>query len=309
MQLQWLNYHHLLYFWMVAREGSIAAAGRELLVAEPTISGQVKELERFFGEKLFVRSGRRLVLTEMGKVVFDYAGDIFSLGRQMLDTVRQRPTDRPLRLSVGVTDAMPKLVARRLLAPAMHGPPRVELTCHEDTLDKLLVDLSTFRLDLVLSDAPVGGGVKLKSHSHLLGESGVSFFAAPALARRLQGKFPASIADADLLLPTEETALRRALDQWFRSRSLRPRVVASIEDSALLKTFGQAGLGVFPAPTVVEKEVCRQYQVKMVGRTSEVRERFYAVTVDRKLRHPAVVAICDGAKGAFHVAPAATPPR
>jgi LysR family transcriptional activator of nhaA len=298
MRLEWLNYHHLLYFWVVAREGGIARASRQLLVAEPTISGQVKELETFLGEKLFVRAGRRLVLTEMGKVVFDYAGEIFSLGRQMLDTVRQRPSDRPLRLAVGVTDGMPKLVARRLLEPALRGPHRVELTCREGAVDELLIDLSTYRLDLVLSDAPAGGGVKLVSYSHLLGESGVSFFATPAAAKGLARKFPASLADADVLLPTENTTLRRALDQWFAAHGLRPRVAASIEDSALLKTFGQAGVGAFPAPTAVEAEVCRQYEVKVVGRTNEVRERFYAISVERKLKHPAVIAISDAARDA-----------
>lgn len=299
MQPEWLNYHHLLYFWVVAREGGIAKASRQLLVAEPTISGQVKELERFLGERLFVRSGRALVLTEMGKVVYDYAGEIFSLGRQMLDTVRQRPSDRPLRLSVGVTDGMPKLVARRLLEPALRGPHRVELTCREDALDDLLVDLSTYRLDLVLSDAPAGGGVRVMSFSHLLGECGVTFFATAPVARKLSRRFPSSLGGTDLLLPTENTALRRALDQWFEARGIRARVAASVEDSALLKTFGQAGIGVFPAPTAVEAEVCRQYDVKVVGRTEEVRERFYAVTVDRKLKHPAVIAISHAAREQF----------
>ncbi|HLL87802.1 MAG TPA: LysR family transcriptional regulator, partial [Tepidisphaeraceae bacterium] len=231
MQLDWLNYHHLLYFWTVAREGGIANASRQLLVAEPTISGQVKELERFLGEKLFVRAGRKLVLTEMGRVVFDYAGEIFSLGRQMMDTVRQRPSDRPPRLAVGVTDSLPKLVARRLLEPALRGPHRVELTCREGALDRLLVDLSTYRLDLVLSDAPAGGGVRVVSYSHLLGESGISFFAPPATAAKLARRFPASLGGADVLLPTENTALRRGLDQWFDARGIRPRVAASVEDS------------------------------------------------------------------------------
>jgi LysR family transcriptional activator of nhaA len=267
-----------------------------LLVAEPTISGQVKELERFLGERLFTRSGRTLVLTEMGKVVYDYAGEIFALGRQMLDTVKQRPSDRPLRLAVGVTDNMPKLVARRLIEPGLRGEPRVELTCREGPIDDLLVELSTYRLDLVLSDAPAGGGVKVVSFSHLLGESGISFFGTAPVAKKLTKRFPASLGEADLLLPTENTALRRVLDQWFESRGIRPRVVASVEDSALLKTFGQAGIGVFPAPTAVEAEVCRQYEVKVVGRTEEVRERFYAISVERKLKHPAVIAISEAAR-------------
>ncbi len=299
MQLEWLNYHHLLYFWVVAREGGIAKASRQLLVAEPTISGQVKELERSLGEKLFVRAGRTIVLTEMGKIVYDYAGEIFSLGRQMLDTVKQRPSDRPTRLSVGVTDGMPKLVARRLLEPALRGPHRADLVCREGSLEGLLVDLSTYRLDLVLSDAPAGGGVKLVSFSHFLGESGISFFATPAVAPKLARRFPASLGAADLLLPTENMALRRALDQWFETRGIRAHVVASVQDSALLKTFGQAGVGVFPAPTAVEAEVCRQYEVRVVGRTEEVRERFYAISVERKLKHPAVIAISEAARQAF----------
>lgn len=298
MQTEWLNYHHLLYFWVVAREGGIARASKHLLVAEPTISGQVKELEQFLGEKLFERVGRRLVLTEMGKVVFDYAGEIFSLGRQMLDTVRQRPTDKPLRLNVGITDGIPKLVARRLLDPAFDTAHRIELTCREDSLDNLLVELSTYKLDVVLSDAPAGG-VKVVSFSHLLGESGVSFFATPAVAKKLTRNFPASLNNADLLLPTDNTALRRALDQWFETHGIRPRVVASIEDSALLKTFGQAGVGVFPAPTVVEAEIRKQYEVKVVGRTNEVKERFYAITIDRKLKHPVVVTISQSARERF----------
>jgi LysR family transcriptional activator of nhaA len=309
MSPEWLNYHHLLYFWTVAREGGIARASRHLLVAEPTISGQVKALERALGERLFARAGRSLVLTEMGKIVFDYADEIFALGRQMLDTVRQRPSDRPLRLAVGVTDALPKLVARRLIEPALRGPHRVDLVVRDDALDTLLVDLSTYRLDLVLSDAPAGGGVRVVSFSHLLGESGITFFATPALARKLARRFPASLADVDLLLPTDNTALRRALDQWFAARGLRPRVVASVEDSALLKTFGQAGIGVFPAPTAVEAEVCRQYDVAVAGRTDEVRERFYAITVDRKLRHPAAVAISNAARDQLTPPPPNRKPR
>jgi LysR family transcriptional activator of nhaA len=296
--MEWLNYHHLMYFLAVARHGGIAAASRELGVSEPTISGQVKELEAALGERLFARSGRRLVLTDMGRIVADYAAEIASLGRELLDTVKQRPTNRPLRLSVGITDALPKLVARALLEPAMRMG-NVHLICREGRLEELLLDLSSYRLDLVLSDAPASGAVKVKSFSQLLGESGVSFFATAALARTLSADFPASLANAPLLLPTDNTALRRALDAWFNLRGVAPQLRAEVQDSALLKTFGQSGFGVFPAPSIVEADVCEQYGVELVGRTDEARERFYAISVERKLRHPAVVAIIDGARLQF----------
>lgn len=295
----WLNYHHLFYFWVVARVGGIAPASRELLVSEPTISGQVKALESFIGERLFIRSGRRLVLTEMGKIVFDYANDIFTLGRQMLDTVRQRPSDRAARLMVGVTDSIPKLVVRHLLEPVLRAPERFELSCRESALDTLLVELSTYRLDMVLSDAPTGSGVKVASYNHLLAESPVTFFAAPAIARRLRRNFPASLDGADLLMPTEVSALRRALDQWFDTHGIRPRVAVSVADSALLNTFGQAGHGVFPAPSVIEAEIRRQYEVEVVGRINDVRERYYAISIERKLKHPAVMAISQAAREQF----------
>ena len=298
--MEWLNYHHLMYFWAVARHGGIAAAGRELSVSEPTISGQVKELEAALGERLFERSGRRLVLTDMGKIVFDYAGEIFSLGREMLDTVKQRPTDRPVRLAVGISDALPKLIARMLVEPALHAK-NVHLICREGPLDELLIDLATYRLDLVLSDAPAGTGVKVKSFSQLLGDSGVSFFAAPEVARRMTGEFPASLTGVPMLLPTDNTALRRALDAWFDTRGITFTLRAEVQDSALLKTFGQTGFGVFPAPSIVERQVCEQYAVKLVGRTEEARERFYAISVERKLRHPVVLAIIEHARSNLRV--------
>ncbi|HEV7302377.1 MAG TPA: transcriptional activator NhaR [Tepidisphaeraceae bacterium] len=297
--MDWLNYHHLMYFWAVARHGGIAAASRELAISEPTISGQVKELERALGERLFTRSGRRLVLTDVGKVVYDYASEISSLGRELLDTVKQRPTNRPLRLAVGIADALPKLVARTLLEPALRMG-NVHLICREGRLEELLVELSSYRLDLVLSDQPAGESVKVKSFSQLLGESGVSFFASAAVARKLStDAFPALLSNAPLILPTEHTALRRALDAWFSARGVSPLLRAEVQDSALLKTFGQSGFGVFPAPSIVEADVCEQYGVAVVGRTDEARERFYAISVERKLRHPAVVAIIEGARAQF----------
>lgn len=292
-----LNYHHLMYFWAVARGGSIARASEEMLVSQPTISAQVKELEEALGERLFTRSGRRLVLTEVGRTAYDYANEIFGLGRQLVDAVKQTPTGRPLRLAVGVSEAMPKLVARLLIEPALRAEGRpVHLVCREDRGERLLADLATFRLDVILSDSPAVPSTGVRTFSHLLGECGVTFFALPAAARKLRKGFPKSLQDAPAVLPTDNTWLRRGIDQWLSSRGIQPRVVAEVEDSALLKTFGQSGLGVFPAPSVVEAEVCGQYGVAVVARVEEVHERFYAISVERKLRHPAVVAISEAAR-------------
>ena len=294
--MEWLNYHHLLYFWTVARHGSVSAASHELRLAKPTVSGQLRMLEDALGEKLFHRIGRRMVLTDMGRTVFRYADEIFTLGRELIDVVKGRPTGRPVRLVVGVADAVSKLIAYRLLQPALQLPEPVRIVCREDRPERLLAELSVHGLDLVLSDAPVGPAVNVRAFNHLLGECGVGFFAAPKLAQRLSGRFPESLHGVPMLLPTETTALRRALDQWFEAQGIRPQVVSEFEDSALLKVFGQQGLGVFPAPSAIEAEVRRQYGVRLVGTTTAVRERFYAISVERRLKNPAVVAICDAAR-------------
>lgn len=293
--MEWLNYHHLLYFWLVAREGSLAAASAELRLAQSTVSGQIRSLEQSLGEKLFARSGRRLVLTERGRVVFRYADEIFTLGRELRDAIKGRP-GKPLSLVVGVADVVPKLVALRLLEPALHLPEPIRLVCREDRPERLLAQLAVHELDIVLSDGPVAPSVSVRAFSHLLGECGVVFFAKPKVAAALRPKFPASLDGAPMLLPTENTALRRSLDQWFAARGLRPKVVGEFEDSALLKVFGQTGLGIFPAPAVIAENVQRQYQVRPVGRVDAIRERFYAISVERKLEHPAVVAISEEAR-------------
>ena len=294
--MEWLNYHHLLYFWLVAREGGLKAAGRVLRLSHPTLSAQVHALEDQLGEKLFTRAGRRLQLTEMGRLVYGYADQIFTLGRELQDTVQGRSTGRPLRLNVGVVDVVPKLVVRRLLQPALALPEPVRLVCHEGSYERLLGQLADHALDLVLADAPVPPGSAVKAFNHLLGETGVSLLATPALARSLRADFPRSLDGAPVLLPLEHLGLRRALEQWFSRLEVRPKVVAEFEDSALLKVFGADGLGVFPVPTVIEAEVVRQHGVVVLGRTEEVRERFYAVSVERRLKHPAVLAITDAAR-------------
>jgi LysR family transcriptional activator of nhaA len=294
--MQWLNYHHLLYFWTVAREGSVVRAAEVLSLTQPTISGQIRALEGALGEKLFERAGRRLVLTDVGRTVYRYADEIFSLGRELLDTLNDRPTGRPLRLAVGVADVLPKMIVRRLLEPAFRLAEGIQVVCREDRPDRLLAALSVHELDVVLADTPMGPGVSVRAFNHLLGESGVTIFAQRALAARHRKGFPHSLDQAPMLLPTENTVVRRSLDQHFAAIGVRPRVVAEFEDSALLKAFGETGLGLFPAPTVLEKDVCRQNGVAILGRLDQVRERFYAISVERRLKHPAVVAISEGAR-------------
>jgi len=294
--MNWLNYHHLLYFHTVAREGSVVRAAQLLHLTQPTVSGQIKTLEDALGERLFDRVGRRLVLTDVGRLVYRYAEEIFSLGRELMDVLNDRPSGRPFRLVVGVADVMPKLIVQLLLEPALALPEGVHLVCREDKTDRLLAALALHELDVVLSDSPMAPGLGVKAFSHLLGESGVTFLARKPLAGKLARRFPASLDQAPMLLPTENTALRRSLDAWFDAKGITPRVGAEFEDSALLKVFGERGLGVFPVPSVVEAEVCRQHGVAVVGRATGLVERFYAISLEKKLKHPAVVAISDGAR-------------
>jgi LysR family transcriptional activator of nhaA len=289
--MEWLNYHHLLYFYLVAREGGLLPASEKLHLAQSTISGQVRALEEALGEKLFVRSGRRLVLTELGRHVFRYAEEIFALGRELQDTIKGRSAGRPIALNVGIADAVPKLVAQRILEPALRLPQPVRLVCREGKPERLLTELAVYGLDVVLSDAPIPPSVRIRAFSHVLGECGIVFFATEALAEIHRRQFPRSLDGAPMLLPTENTALRRSLDEWFASQGVRPRVVGEFEDSALLKVFGQTGAGIFPGHSVIADEVRRQHQVHVVGRADDVRERFYAISVERRLKHPAVVAI------------------
>lgn len=291
-----LNYRHLYYFWTVAREGSITRACKQLHVTQPAISTQLQKLEQQLGEPLFAKQGRGLALTDAGRVAFEYADEIFSLGRELSETLRGRPTGKPMRLSVGITDAFPKLLAYRILAPALRMDPPVHLVLQDDHPDRLFAELSIKEVDLVIADAPLPPTAPLRAYNHLLGECGVSFFGTRALADAYAADFPASLDGAPMLLPVEGTTLRRSLMHWFGTVGVEPRVVAEVGDSALLKTFGQAGMGLFAAPSAIEAEIRRQYGVVTVGRVEEMRERFYAISVERKLTHPAVVAITQTAR-------------
>lgn len=293
----WLNYHHLLYFWTVVREGGVSAASRRLRLAQPTISEQIKALESALEVDLFDRQRGKLVLTETGTHVYRYADEIFALGRELQQSLTGEPSTRRPRLVVGVADEVPKLIVQSLLEPAMALPEQVRLVCYEDRQDRLLADLATHALDVVIAEAPVPSGAPIRAHSHLLGESGIAFFAAPRLARKLRRGFPRSLSDAPLLVPLEGTIMRGVLERWFAEQGMRPAIRAEYQDSALLGAFGRSGLGVFAAPDVLRDEVCAEYHVERIGPLGDARQRYYALTVDRRIRHAAVRAITESARG------------
>lgn len=291
--MDWLNYHHLLYFWVTAREGSIVKASAVLNLTPPTISGQISALEESLGEKLFEKSGRGLVLTEMGQVALRYADEIFALGREMRETLRGRPSSRRPRFVVGIADVVPKLIAFRLIEPAFRLPQQIEIICEEDDPQALLGALASHQLDLVISDAPVPAGAAVKAYSHLLGDSAIALFGTPELAKRYRRNFPASLDGAPILLPASGTEVRRMLDHFFETADIRPQIVAEFADSALMKICGQSGLGLFPGPEAIARRVEQQYDVARVGTFTDVRERFYVISPERKIRHPAVAAITE----------------
>lgn len=297
--MEWLNYHHLLYFWMVAKEGSIARACERLNLAQPTISGQLRQLEESLGEKLFKKQGRGLAMTEVGQVVFEYADEIFGLGRELQDVLKGRPRGRPMRLIVGVSDLVPKLVAYRILQPVLSMAGPVQLVCDEDTPERLLAELAEHRVDVVLTESPIPPTAPIKAFNHVLGSSPITLFGAPQLAAQYRRKFPRSLDGAPFLLPMEGSSLRRSMEQWFQADNIRPRLVGEFKDRALMKTFGQAGAGVFAAPSAIEKEIRERYKVVAIRRIESIVERFYAISVERKLKHPAVVTITEAAREKF----------
>jgi len=294
--MAWLNYHHLYYFWTVAREGTIARACTRLHLTQPTISGQLRTLERALAAKLFERVGRHLVLTDTGRIAYRYADEIFAVGRELQDTLLGRPSGRPLRLLVGIASTMPKEIAYRLLEPALRLPEPVQLICDQGVPEALLGQLAVNAIDVVLTDAPVSPTAKIKAFNHLLGECDVLIMGAPPLAARYRRGFPQSLEGAPFLLPPENAVLRRSLEQWFDAVGVRPQVRGEFADPGLLKTFGKSHLGVFAVRAAVERETRQQYGARLIGRVPSIRERFYAISVERKLKHPAVVAITAAAR-------------
>jgi LysR family transcriptional activator of nhaA len=293
-----LNHHHLFHFWTVVREGGVTRASEKLHVSQPTVSGQLRELQEALGEKLLARSGRSVVLTDVGRTVYRYADEIFALGRELQQAVKGRVT-HPARLAVGVALVVPKLVAYQMLEPALHLPEPVQLDCVHERPERLVAELALYTLDLVLADSPAPPNVKIRAYSHLLGECGVSVFGTEAVAARYRRRFPASLDGAPFLLPSSDSGLRLSLEEWFRKSGIRPRVVGTFEDNALIDAFGQAGAGLFAMPSAIDAEVRRQYRVRLLGHLGAVRQRFYAITVERKLRNPAVIAISERARALF----------
>jgi LysR family transcriptional activator of nhaA len=291
-----LNYNHLYYFWVVAREGSIARAAEHLYLTPQTISGQLRTLEESVGAKLFRRAGRRLALTDTGRLAFDYAEEMFRLGAEMNEVLEGRAGGHTLPFTVGIVDVVPKLIAYRLLEPALGLEQPVRIICREGKLEGLLADIAVHKLDMVLADTPIAPTTNVRAFNHALGECGITFFASHGAAAGYREGFPASLHGAPMLLPATNTALRGALMLWLDRHEIQPRIAGEFEDSALMSAFGQAGVGVFLAPSVLEADVTRQYEVEPIGRTDEVRERFYAISAERRLRHPAVVAIREAAR-------------
>ncbi|MDP2433352.1 MAG: transcriptional activator NhaR [Pseudomonadota bacterium] len=291
-----LNFKHLHYFFAVAKAGAVNRAAEKLHLTPQTLSGQLTLFEQRLGVSLFRRTGRRLELTDTGRLVLSYAEELFQVSAELEEALRGHPEEKAFPFRVGIADVVPKSIAHRLLAPALSLPEPVRLVCREDRLDRLLGELAVHRLDMVLADSPMPPGMDVKGYSHPLGECGVSFFATPDLAARLSGTFPEQLDGAPLLIPGEDSALRAPLTRWLERCNLRPRIVGEFDDSALMKAFGKGGAGVFPAPSVTRQEVESQYGVVMLGETREITERFYAISVERKIAHPAVRAVSEGAR-------------
>ena len=294
--MEFLNYHHLRYFWTVAKEGGLTKAAVKLHVSQPTISAQIQALESVVGEKLFRRVGRGLALTDTGQHVLSYAEEIFSIGADLLNSMKQRPTSRPLRLRLGVADALPKLVAYRIIEPIFRLQHPVQVSCWETKVSDMLVELAAYRLDLVLADEPASSGVNAKVFNHLLGQCGVTFCAETKLARKLKRGFPKSLNGVRALLPMANSGLRRSLEKWFHVSGIRPRLVGEFEDPALLHVLAFHGLVFIPVATLVAKEAATRFGFGIIGRTDACRQRFYAITPERKLTHPAVAAITSDAR-------------
>jgi LysR family transcriptional regulator, transcriptional activator of nhaA len=294
--MEWLNYNHLYYFWKVLRAGSLTRACEELRLAPPTVSAQLRSLEQQLGEKLLMKVGRRLVPTEMGQVAFRYAEEIFSLGQELMDALKQRSTNKPLRLVVGVDDVLPKEIAQELIDPALRLPTPVVLRCHESNLEALMAKLAIHEIDVVLSDSAVTPSLNIRAYNHLLGESRVVWIGTPELAKRHRLGFPKSLNGAPILLPTDDTAIRRKLDRWFDAHGVRPNLVGEFDDFALLRAFAETGVGLFPVPMVLERKFRSKYRFMRIGEADGVTAQFYAVSIERKLKNTAVIAICESAR-------------
>jgi LysR family transcriptional activator of nhaA len=294
-----LNYQHLLYFWSVVRTGSLTRACEELALAAPTISAQLRTLEERLGEKLLVKSGRTLVPTEVGRLVYSYANEIFGLGQELMEALEQRPSSRPLKLLIGIDDVLPKEIAYRIVEPGLQLKQPVRVICREGTLDRLVADLAIHEIDVVLSDSPVTPSLNVRAYSHALGSCNVYWMATPTLAKTLRRDFPKSLDGVPVLLPTDDTAIRRALDQWFDRQNVRPLLLGEFEDYAMLREFAREGHGFAPVPSVLEASFRKQHGFVRIGMAKGVKAEFYAISAERKIKHPAIAAMTDNARQLF----------
>ncbi len=296
-----LNYHHLYYFYVTAREGTIVKAAEHMHITPQTVSGQISAFEDYLGIALFERKGKRLVLNEAGKMAYSYAEDIFSLGSELQHALNNEQHGRQFTFAVGITDVLPKVFAFDLLKSCFDMDETLRLVCHEGDIDSLLVDLALNRIDLILSDRPLMPGARIKAYSHSLGESGITFFTAnKRSARQLAAEFPNSLDQQNFLISGEKSTLKINLMSWFDELQITPNIVAEFDDSALTKLFGQAGYGIFCTPSTIEEDVQRQYNVAVIGRTHEIKEQFYAISPERKLKHPGVRHLFSHAKTLFN---------
>jgi LysR family transcriptional regulator, transcriptional activator of nhaA len=295
--VEYLNFHHLRYFWTVARKGGVRKAADALHVSQPSISAQLRLLEEALGEKLFRRSGRNLVLTETGHLVLSYADEIFSAGRELMSAVKQRPSERALRLNVGITDALSKLITFEILKAAFQFRDPIHVICREGEIGPLVHQLQTHRLDIVLADEPASSALKAKTFNHRLGRSGITFCAMPALAAKLRRKFPQSLDGAPALLPSENMGMRMALETWFDAQGIRPRVIGEFEDSALMEVCSSGGRGFTVVHTVVDRAALKHYGLRVIAKVKDCASDFYAITAERRVKHPAAVAITQHAYG------------
>lgn len=293
--MEWLNYHHLRYFWTVARKGGVRKAAEELHVSQPSISAQLRLLEESLGQKLFRRSGRNLVLTETGQLVLNYADEIFSAGRELMNAVKQRPGKHPVRVNIGLTDAFPKLIAFQILRAAFRSEAAVHMICREGEIGPLVSHLQAHRLDIVLADEPASSALKAKTFNHRLGRSGITFCAVPSLAAKLRRNFPQSLDGAPALLPTQNMGMRAALETWFDSKAIRPRLVGEFEDTALMEVCSTGGRGFTAVHTVVDRAALKHFGLRVIARVDECGTDFYAITAERRVKHPAAVAITEHA--------------
>ena len=294
--MTWLNYHHLLYFWTVVREGSVSKAAGKRRLSQPTVSAQVRVLEQSLGQKLFAKKGRTQLLTDVGRTVYRYADEIFGIGRELMETLEGRAPGRPIQLTVGVANAVPKLVVYRLLRPATRQTERVRLLCREDDPEQLIAQLGTYLLDVVIANAPAPAYLPIKVFNHLLGESPIAFFAPAPLSSRLKRRFPKSLHKAPMLLPTTNSPVRRGLEEWFDAQAITPEIVGEFEDSALMTVFGHAAECAYPAPSAIAADVTQFYGGRMIGQAGTVRERYYVISAERRLKHPGVLAMTTAAR-------------